>query len=147
MVHKKSNTKMNLILLAALCVIVFGFYFVQNLFNIEKLPYVSNPVFFLQQFNEVSKEPVEIGWRCKFYAINCENNMYYASTFFPYSELRTVSVVPKICEQEKNVSGGSKSLLLDPFWKIFWISMFDCGKGKELFFGPYRTQNQVITKS
>ena len=144
MVRKRMQSLLFLKIFFLLIFSLFSYLLIKGFLEVRNLPKVDNIGNFVEHFDTSSLKSVEVGRRCNFFVINCENNDYYSSTLFPYMALQITLINYERCGQDnhdtKNFisASGSKYLLLDPFWKIFWLSIVECSRGDQYFFGPYR---------
>ena len=113
--------------------------------KIHELPTVDNPDIFLAQFNGSSSRPTEIALKCSPFAfLTCINNEYYVSPYWPYLKVKETLVEEGDCELGESTKlygsdEGYRTLLEDPFWRVFWVVIGNCRLHETVYYGPYRS--------
>lgn len=140
--------KFVLLLLAVIVLslaIIHGITYLQ----IHQLPQTEDPIELANTFSLVSVEPkqlevVNVGLFWVVYS-------YTKSSFFPYKRLDPIHIAGQcrsVAEEDKGVislPGETKQILVDRYWNVFWIEVFDCRKQQTRFFGPYRSPIDLNT--
>lgn len=109
--------------------------------QVNNVSFIDDPKKFVKEFNPEGKNPVQL----EIFSAHVfwGGGRLIKSPLHPYTKLETVEVIHGECYSRSengrvsNLSREGRNIDLDPFWKVFWVEIIQCGVNTR-FFGPYR---------
>ena len=105
-----------------------------ELIHVRKFPFVDDPVKFGVNYQPVDEDNTSIKIQRTLEGIRI------ISPVFPYMKAKILQIInDEGCHfiNDINISKEGRSLIVDPLWKVFWISITRCGNETQ-YFGPFR---------